>query len=149
MPIKPKIERFVKNRGRRPRVLVSNMGRKSHDPDNQLLSTMLAEAGFDVDISPLHQTPSGTARMAVENDVHMICILTTEQDQQIQIADLTRELKVVCAENVKIVLVSARHGADDDDHLAAGVDLVLHSVPVDEGEITRLLNLSEQSENGI
>jgi methylmalonyl-CoA mutase len=143
MPIKPKIERFVKSQGRRPRVLVSNMGRKSHDPDNQQLATLLAEAGFDVDISPLHQTPKGTARMAVENDVHVICILTRENSPQTQMAELTRELKANHAENVKIVMGGAIPRSDDKFFLGAGIDLILGSVPADEGEINRIIDLLE------
>ncbi|MBE9543239.1 MAG: methylmalonyl-CoA mutase, partial [Proteobacteria bacterium] len=73
MLIKQRIEQFVKREGRRPRVLVSNMGKRSHDRDTRLLATLFAGSGFDVDISPLRQTPRGTARMAIENDVHIVC----------------------------------------------------------------------------
>ena len=76
MQIKPRIDQFVRREGRRPRVLVSSMGKRGHDQDVNLLASLLAETGFDVDISPLHQTPRGTARMAIENDVHL-CLLYT------------------------------------------------------------------------
>ena len=73
MLIKQRIEQFVKREGRRPRILVSNIDKKNHNHDTKLLGTLLAESGFDVDLGPLHQTPRGTARMAIENDVHVIC----------------------------------------------------------------------------
>jgi len=37
-----------------------------------VISTALADLGFDVDIGPLFQTPEETARQAVENDVHIV-----------------------------------------------------------------------------
>ena len=55
MLIDQKIEQFVKRAGRRPRILVSTMGKKRHDQDTKLLATIFAETGFDVDISPLRQ----------------------------------------------------------------------------------------------
>ena len=90
MLIDQKIEQFVKREGRRPRILVSSMGKKRHDQDTRLLATIFAETGFDVDISPLHQTPRGTARMAIENDVHIICFLSTENNHKKLVTELVQ-----------------------------------------------------------
>jgi len=143
MLIKQRIEQFVKREGRRPRILVSDMGKKSHDHDIKLLATFFAESGFDVDISPLHQTPRGTARMAIENDVHLICFLSTENRHKSLITDLVEVLKAEQAENVRIVMGGAVPRSDYKFLYGAGVDLVLSSVPTDRATINRLLDLFE------
>ena len=141
MLIKPKIEQFVEREGRRPRILVSNMGKKSHDHETKLLATSFAGSGFDVDISPLNQTARGTARMAIENDVHAICFLSNENRHKSQITDLARQLKAESAENVRIVIGGTIPRSDYKFLYGAGVDLILSSVPADMGEINQLLDL--------
>ena len=143
MLIKQRIEQFVKGEGRRPRILVSNMGKKNHDHDTKLLATFFAESGFDVDISPLHQTPRGTARMAIENDVHAICFLSTENRHKSLVTDLVKVLKAEHAENVRIVMGGAIPRSDYKFLNSAGVDLILSSLPADRAAINRLLDLFE------
>jgi methylmalonyl-CoA mutase len=141
--IKQRIEQFVKREGRRPRILVSNMGKKGHDHDIRLLATVFAESGFDVDISPLHQTPRGTARMAIENDVHAICFLSTENRHKNLGTDLAKVLEAEQAENVRIVMGGAIPRSDYKFLYGAGVDLILVSVPADRDAINQLLDLFE------
>ena len=141
MLIDQKIEKFVKREGRRPRILVSNMGKNRHDQDTRLLATLFAETGFDVDISPLHQTPRGTARMAIENDVHIICFLSTENNHKKLITELAKVLKAEKAENIRIVIGGAIPRSDNKFLYGAGVDLILSSVPADRAAINQLLDL--------
>ena len=144
MLIDRKIEHFVKRAGRRPRILVSSIGKKQHDQDTRLLATIFAARGFDVDISPLHQTPRGTARMAIENDVHIICFLSTENKHKKLVMELAEELQSEQAENVRIVVGGAIPRSDYKFLYAAGVDLILSSVQANEGEINQLLDLLEK-----
>ena len=48
------------------------MGQDGHDRGIKVIATGFADLGFDVDISPMFQTPEEAARMAVENDVHVV-----------------------------------------------------------------------------
>ncbi len=48
------------------------MGQDGHDRGAKVVATAFADLGFDVDIGPLFQTPREVARMAVENDVHVV-----------------------------------------------------------------------------
>ena len=144
MLVNRKIEHFINMHGRRPRILVSNLGRKGHDPDIRLLASFFAESGFDVDISPLRQTPRGTARMAIENDVHVICFISTESGHKTQITNLARELKAEHADNVKILIGGAIPESDFQFLYDAGVHLILKSVPADRVEIDKLLDLFEK-----
>ena len=93
MLIDQRMEQFVKKAGRRPRILVSSMGKQRLDQETRLLATLFAETGFDVDISPLQQTSRGTARMAIENDVHIICFLSTENNHKELVMELAKVLK--------------------------------------------------------
>jgi len=141
MLIDQKIEKFVKREGRRPRILVSSMGKNRHDQDTRLLATLFAETGFDVDISPLHQTPRGTARMAIENDVHIICFLSSENNHKKLVTELAKVLKAEKAENIRIVIGGAIPRSDNQFLYGAGVDLILSSVPADRAAINQLLDL--------
>ena len=143
MGIKQRIEHFVKREGRRPRILVSNMDNKSHDHDTKQMAAFFAESGFDVDISPPRQTPRGTARMAIENDVHVICFLSSENRHKHLVSDLAKALEAEEAENVKIVIGGAKSRSDDKFLNDAGVDLILGSLPVNRAAIDQLLNLFE------
>jgi len=141
MLIEQKIEQFVKREGRRPRILVSTMGQKRHNQNTRQLATLFAETGFDVDISPLHQTPRGTARMAIENDVHIICFLSTENNHKKLVTELAKVLKAEKAENIRIVIGGAIPRSDNKFLYGAGVDLILSSVPADRAAINQLLDL--------
>ena len=143
MGLKQRIEQFVKREGRRPRILVSNMDNKSHDHGTRLMAAFFAESGFDVDISPSHQTPRGTARMAIENDVHVICFLSTENRHKHLVCDLAKELEAEEAQNVKIVIGGAISRLDYKFLNDAGVDLILDSLPVNRTTVNQLLNLFE------
>ncbi|MGD9733977.1 MAG: methylmalonyl-CoA mutase, partial [Desulfamplus sp.] len=63
---------FQVKSGRRPRILLTKMGQDGHDRGVKVIATAYADFGFDVDISPMFQTPDEAARMAVENDVHVV-----------------------------------------------------------------------------
>ena len=68
--IKTAIKQFKVKKGRRPRILVSNIGTNL---EAKVFAASCGRWGFDVDIGPDIQTPDQAAKMAVENDVHIIC----------------------------------------------------------------------------
>jgi methylmalonyl-CoA mutase len=70
--IRKRTAEFKEKEGRRPRILVTKMGQDGHDRGIKVIATAFADLGFDVDISPMFQTPEEAARMAVENDVHVV-----------------------------------------------------------------------------
>jgi methylmalonyl-CoA mutase len=70
--VRKRTEEFAERQGRRPRILVTKMGQDGHDRGIKVIATAYADLGFDVDISPMFQTPEEAARMAVENDVHVV-----------------------------------------------------------------------------
>jgi methylmalonyl-CoA mutase len=120
------------------------MGKDSHDHETKLLFTLFAENGFDVDISPPHQTPRQAARMAIENDAHIICFLSTENNYKNQVTDLSDVLKTEHAESIRIVIGGAIPHSDYDLLYSVGVSLILNSAPIDTVSINRLLDLFER-----
>lgn len=70
--IKMRVNHFVEQEGRRPRVLIAKMGQDGHDRGQKVIATAFADLGFDVDIGPLFQTPEEVAQQAVDNDVHIV-----------------------------------------------------------------------------
>ncbi|HDV0803038.1 TPA: methylmalonyl-CoA mutase [Yersinia enterocolitica] len=65
-------EKFLNDHGRRPRILIAKMGQDGHDRGAKVISSAYSDLGFDVDISPMFSTPEEIARLAIENDVHVI-----------------------------------------------------------------------------
>lgn len=74
--LQEQIKVFETSQGRRPRILVAKLGQDGHDRGANVIATALADIGFDVDLSPLFQTPEEIVRQALDNDVHMIGIST-------------------------------------------------------------------------
>jgi methylmalonyl-CoA mutase len=141
MLISERIQQFINREGRRPRVLVSNLGKKSHDQYCRFLSSFFAENGFDVDLSPLHQTPRGTARMAIENDVHLICFLSTENRHESLVTSLAKALRSEQGESIKIIMGGFIPRSDYDHLHSAGAALILNSGPPDQEAVHQILDL--------
>ncbi len=72
MRVKDLVKAFGENEGRRPRILVAKIGQDGHDRGQKVISSALADLGFEVEIGPLFATPEEAARQAVENNVHIV-----------------------------------------------------------------------------
>lgn len=83
---------FAEAEGRRPRILVAKMGQDGHDRGAKVVSSAYADLGFDVDVGPLFQTPEETAKMAVENDVHMVGMSSLAAGHKTLLPQLIEEL---------------------------------------------------------
>ena len=144
MLINRRIEEFVERNGRRPRILVSSMGKKHHDQETKLLATFFAETGFDVDVSPMHQAPQGAARMATENDVHVICFLSVMNRHKELVYELAESLKAEDGEDIRLVIGGPVPQSDYDALYRAGIALILESGAVDIELMNRLLDVLEK-----
>ncbi len=70
--VQDRVESFLRQEGRRPRILIAKLGQDGHDRGQQVVATAFADFGFDVDVGSLFQTPEEAAREAVDNDVHVV-----------------------------------------------------------------------------
>ena len=69
------------------------MGQDGHDRGVKVIATAYADFGFDVDLSPMFQTPEEAARMAVENDVHAVGVSTLAAGHKVLVPELITALK--------------------------------------------------------
>ena len=86
--IKRKVNQFVARYGRRPRVLISHIGPSGQRRTLNQIAAIFARRGFDVDIGSICQSPLQVALMAIENDVHMVCLLCDPKRQSQMESDL-------------------------------------------------------------
>jgi len=95
---------FQEKEGRRPRILVTKMGQDGHDRGIKVIATGFADLGFDVDISPMFQTPDEAARMAVENDVHVVGVSSQVAAHKTLVPRLVEALKQQGGEDILVVV---------------------------------------------
>jgi len=100
--LRKRTEAFAEKQGRRPRILLTKMGQDGHDRGIKVVATALADLGFDVDISPMFQTPQEAAKMAIENDVHMVGASSLAAGHKALVPELIRELKKLDGEDILV-----------------------------------------------
>ena len=98
------VESFSKSEGRRPRILVAKMGQDGHDRGAKVIASAFADLGFDVDLGPLFQTPEEVARMAVENDVHILGVSSLAGGHMTLVPQLIEELKRLGRPDILVVV---------------------------------------------
>jgi len=94
---------FERQQGRRPRILVAKLGQDGHDRGANVIATALADIGFDVDLSPLFQTPEEIVRQALDNDVHIIGISTQAGAHTQLVPEVMALLKQQHADDVVVI----------------------------------------------
>jgi methylmalonyl-CoA mutase len=95
-------EEFAKTEGRRPRILIAKMGQDGHDRGAKVIATAFADLGFDVDVGPLFQTPREAARMAVENDVHVLGVSSLAGGHSTLVPEVIAELRKLDREDILV-----------------------------------------------
>ena len=96
-------DEFAKMDGRRPRIMVAKMGQDGHDRGAKVIATSFADLGFDVDITPLFQTPEEVAKQAVENDVHVVGASSLAAGHKTLVPKLIEELKKYGREDIMVI----------------------------------------------
>jgi methylmalonyl-CoA mutase len=97
------VAKFETKEGRRPRILIAKLGQDGHDRGAKVVATAMADLGFDVDIGPLFQTPDEAAKMAVENDVHVVAMSSLAAGHMTLLPALVGELKKHGREDIVVV----------------------------------------------
>ncbi|MDO5510974.1 MAG: methylmalonyl-CoA mutase [Weeksellaceae bacterium] len=99
-----KTAEFEKKQGRRPRIMIAKMGQDGHDRGAKVVATSFADMGFDVDISPLFQTPAEVAKQAIENDVHILGISSLAAGHKTLVPEVVKELRNAGSTDIYIVV---------------------------------------------
>ncbi|MBU1056659.1 MAG: methylmalonyl-CoA mutase [Proteobacteria bacterium] len=118
--IKKRTDEFLEIDGRRPRILLTKMGQDGHDRGVKVVATAFADLGFDVDISPMFQTPEEAARMAVENDVHVVGVSSLAAGHKVLVPQLIEALKAEGAKEILVVVGGIIPPSDYDFLYKAG-----------------------------
>ncbi len=101
--LRGRTEAFMSKQGRRPRMLVTKMGQDGHDRGIKVIASSYADLGFDVDISPMFQTPAEAAKMAIENDVHVVGASSLAAGHKALIPELIEELDKLGGSEIMVV----------------------------------------------
>ena len=118
--LRKRCQDFADKEGRRPRILLTKMGQDGHDRGVKVVATAYADLGFDVDISPMFQTPEETAKMAIENDVHLVGVSSLAAGHKTLVPQLIAALKAGGADDIKVVVGGVIPPADYEFLFAAG-----------------------------
>ena len=119
--VRKRTDDFLEKQGRRPRILVTKMGQDGHDRGIKVIATGFADLGFDVDISPMFQTPEEAARMAIENDVHAVGASSLTAGHKALVPQLIEALKDEGGEDILVVVGGIIPPADYDLLYGKGV----------------------------
>lgn len=117
-------DEFAEEDGRRPRIMVAKMGQDGHDRGAKVVATSFADMGFDVDISPLFQTPAEVAKQAVENDVHILGISSLAAGHKTLVPEVVKQLKELGRDDVYIVVGGVIPRQDYDYLYQNGADAI-------------------------
>ena len=96
------------------------MGQDGHDRGAKVVATAYADIGFDVDVGPLFQTPEEAAKMAVENDVHVVGVSSLAAGHKTLVPQLVAELNKLGATDIVVVCGGVIPRQDYDALFAAG-----------------------------
>ncbi|HDL8487455.1 TPA: methylmalonyl-CoA mutase [Yersinia enterocolitica] len=94
---------FLEQNGRHPRILIAKMGQDGHDRGAKVIASAYSDLGFDVDLSPMFSTPEEIARLAVENDVHVIGASSLAAGHKTLIPELVEALRQYNRQDICVV----------------------------------------------
>ena len=98
---------FAELEGRRPRIMIAKMAQDNQEDTVKIIATGYANVGFDVDISPIFQTPKEAAKQAIENDVHILGILSLVAQHKILVSQVIDALKEYGRDDIKVIVGGA------------------------------------------
>ena len=94
---------FADAEGRRPRIMVAKVGQDGHDRGAKVIAAAFADIGFDVDISPLFQTPEEIVQQALDNDVHIVGISSLAGGHKTLVPQVVEGLKAAQRDDILVI----------------------------------------------
>jgi methylmalonyl-CoA mutase len=148
--IKTDIDEFLKEYGRRPRILVAKLGQDGHDRGAKVIATGLADLGFDVDVGPLFQTPDEVAKEAIENDVHVVGISSQAAGHKTLIPELIASLNKAQGQDILVIVGGVIPQQDYEFLYEKGVSAVFGpGTPIPECAKIILSKIKEQKTRNV
>ena len=143
--IEKRIKSIVQREGRRPRILLAHLENGQPDHWTKPLAASLAEFGFDVDIGPGIQAPLQTARLAIDNDVHLVCAAIVEVANQPLVVKLAEALEAKGGADIRLVAGGAGLQPNQEELYRAGLDLIVDFDKSNINLIGGMLDLLDES----
>ncbi len=143
--IEKRINTFVEQEGRRPRILLAHLESDRPDRWTKQLAVSLAEFGFDVDIGPTNQAPLQIARLAIDNDVHVMCVSIVEITNQLLVVQLAAALQAYGGADIRLVAGGVGVQPNHKELYRAGVDLIVDFDKSNVNLIDGMLDLLEEN----
>jgi methylmalonyl-CoA mutase len=84
--------------------LIGKLGQDGHDRGARVVASAFADLGFDVDVGPLFQTPREAARMAVDNDVHVVGASSLAGGHRLLVPELLDALRELGREDILVTV---------------------------------------------
>ncbi len=108
-----------------------------------MIAAGFADAGFDVDVAPLFQTPKEVARQAIDNDVHVVGISTQAGAHLTLVPELIQALRAGNAPEILVVCGGVIPPQDHAALLEAGVSAIFGPGTIVTEAAERVLALLE------
>ena len=143
--IEKRMKSIVQQEGRRPRILLAHLESDQSDHWTKPLAASLAEFGFDVDIGPGNQAPLQTARLAIDNDVHLVCAAIVEVANQPLVVKLAEALEAEGGADIRLVAGGAGLQPNQEELYRAGLDLIVDFDKSNINLIGGMLDLLDES----
>ncbi|XP_054706375.1 methylmalonyl-CoA mutase, mitochondrial-like [Uloborus diversus] len=146
--VRERVEAFLQEEGRRPRVLVAKMGQDGHDRGAKVIATGFADLGFDIDVGPLFRTPDEVAQQAVDADVHAVGVSSLAAAHRTLVPQLAKALKDLNRNDILIFVGGVIPPQDYDFLFEAGAAAVFGpgtKIPTCAMKVVELISKSTQN----
>ncbi|RYD47244.1 MAG: methylmalonyl-CoA mutase, partial [Sphingomonadales bacterium] len=110
--------------GRKPRMLVAKMGQDGHDRGANLVSSAFGDLGFEVVPGPLFQTPSESAKLAIDENVDVVGASSLAAGHKTLIPELIKELQAAGRADIKVIAGGVIPARDYEFLREAGVQAI-------------------------
>ncbi|MEM7197915.1 MAG: methylmalonyl-CoA mutase family protein, partial [Pseudomonadota bacterium] len=98
-----RIKAFIAKHNAPPSIFVAKLGQDGHDRGAKVIASAYGDAGFDVHIGPLFQTPQEAAEMAIENKVHVIGVSSLAAAHNVLMPELMGALRNLGGDDIIVV----------------------------------------------
>ena len=143
--IEKRIHMIALLEGRRPRILLAPLEGDRSDRWTKPLAASLAEFGFDVDIGPMTLAPLQAARLAIDNDVHIVCISVGDITKQSLVGQLAEALQAEGGANIRLIAAGTDLQQNKEELYRAGADLIVNLKKPNVHLIDQLLDLIDKT----
>jgi len=142
------VNEFARKEGRRPRILLTQMGWDDRRLKAKSISAEYAEIGFDVDIGPRFQNPAEAAKHAVENDVHVIEIYDLDHEYIIIAPEIISALRKLKREDILVIVQGTFKEKDYEYLYEEGVAAIISPAEILPRSVCDLMKLLMEPDEG-